>query len=433
MSDINLIEFLYLNPELPAYQGIVTVEQARDYVNSGVPAGMLSNLNNLPPDFDAEAFLSHNNEFQDISYLSYTIRTAMQNANIRLRDIESKSKFISTIYKNVVYVGFDMNGYDQFEAADSNFTFSESNIGYGDQVLVLDYFNERYFGEIYDYSSTTISLGPNDYTFYETSNYRLWGIKVCDPERVARINYLRNYDYIIGNLNKIVDAPMPEFNATLYRTLYPDAVALKDLDAYYDYLAKRKNNIHRIMSADEFIVNSFSNYASINNIRILSNIEVQGFSRFFDEVLLTDDVTNTAELVNVKKVTMCNDLRVMGNTYFHSNMTVASNMTLCNNLYVHKDTDISGALVVASNITGSNNLILHRDAYIGSNTYIGSNLTVSNDTFVLKNQYNEGLLFVDSNIMGSNNMIIQRDGSIGSNLFIGSNVTISNDLMVYKD
>ena len=328
MSDINYVEFMYLNPELTADPNIniLTIEQAKSYLDSGNGANLYHSLSNVPDNFDAEAFIIANRDTIDTSELSLYIRDAMSNLQIREREIQSKSKYLATIFRNCIYMGYDANdGYDQFEITESNFVLSPSNLGYLDEVLLLDEENNRFFSQIQLVTPSTFTLGANDYIFYPGSNYRIYGIKLTDVDRIGKINYVRNFDRFQSS-NAIASVSQ-DFNPNLYRTLYMDAVQLDDTACYLDYLAKAGDGEFRIQNAEQMLTNTPA-YGNITNLRVLSNIEIIGLSRIFEEAIFYDTTTTKGSAVMAGVVTTCNTVNMIGNVYAQSNVTVGKDFTV---------------------------------------------------------------------------------------------------------
>ncbi len=409
----NPIEYLYLNPELQAYSNIITVEQANSYYISGSNSLLFTSLSNIPDEFNSESFLTFNPIFQDISMLSYTIRVAMSNIGIKSKDIESKSRYISSIFKPMTYQELNSFGYDVFSL--SNFLLTESNIGVEDEIFFTDSNNERYFGKVVNYTSNTISLYPTPYRFFIGSNYTLQGIKVTDSDRVARINYIRNYSNIINQSNNIIDRISPEFNVSLYKLLYPDANGLSDPNAYLDYLAKKTNRIPRIQNALDLISSVSIDFNNINYLRVLSNITIVGEAVFGNQTVFDGNVVTNGGLSS------CNDTSMGGNLLVSCNITAKLDINTCNNIYIGDN------LIVNSNIRTSNNLFIDKDLYVGSNI-IGSN-----DLYILNNQITKGTLIVNSNITTCNNLIVQNNTFVGQDLITSSNIRTSNNLFIDKD
>lgn len=419
----NAVEFLYLNPELQAYSNIIDVEDAITMHNNGDTAGFYTSMSNIPANFNPETFITGNMSFMNVSDLNYTIRIAMTNTGTRPRDIELKSKYISTIFKDVVYDDFDFYGFDRFIIQDPNFILTSNILGAEDQIILISN-NRSYYVKVVYADSTGFSLDNNDYLFEYGATYKLWGILVTDPERIAKINYVRNYDSIISVQPGIVNSFSDEFNPSLYRLLYPDAKSLSDVNAYFDYITRKSNSIPRIQNVNEILTSVSQNSSTISQLTISSNLSIAG-----------ETVMNAA-------VTMCNNAYVYESLFVTKNINCSSNVNVGNNVSVTNNIVCGETVTIGSNIGISNDLIVNRFADVGCNLHVHSNLEVDHNAYVTRNMYVTGAtslasnltvfgqtnikneLYVNSNIYGSNDAVIYRD------LYVGRNTTLSNELTI---
>ena len=415
MATFNAIDYLYYNPELQAYSNVITIEDAQRYYNTSNNAQYLvPNTTLVPSNVDPYLLLTTNKDNIHISALSYTIGLAMSNEGLTQSEIQSKGKYLTTIFQDVNIASSNV-----FQLVNgASYTFNDSNIRVGDNIKVNDDVKREYYLRVVGRTNNTITVASHKYNFYSSSNYTVDGIKVIDPMRLAKVSLVRNYASINNNQSTII----PEsgvFNPTLYRALYPDASSLTDQQAYIDYIAKRKNNILRVNNADELLVN----YEST------SNVKITGVNNTINRTLPNYGESNrlvTEYGVRQYTETIIDEIKnvgTFGEVAITSNLTVVGPSVLSGNVDVNGNLKVSNATILTGAVTMSNSLRVMKEATFNSNVSINNNALVYGTLSVHGNMYNPRIgigYFMDSNgdnNTGSNNAnaLIQ---SIGSNTYI---------------
>lgn len=419
MSNFNPIEYLYYNPELQAYSNVVTIEDAQVYyTTSNGASNLVYNTSIVPGNLDPFVLLATNKDILPISYLSQTVRHAMSNEGLDAAEIASKSKFATTIFQDTTY----NSSTGRFTLSNLALHFTNSNLQVGDEIKMYDPVKREFIFTVSNVAPTNFTINTHKYTIFNTSNYLLDGIKVCDPLRIAKISLVRDYLETSANQSNI----LPEsgtFNPTLYKTLYPEAALLSDQAAYIDYVSKRKNSVLRINNADEFLANyigtsnikitgvnniinrdlvigesnrlvteygireytdtiidEIKNMGEFNNVVVTSNLTVDGPAVFNNTVTMTSNLRVTNSLLLTGGATLCNNLTVMKEAYFGSNLTVNNNAL------------IYGALSVANELNGPRFGIGY---FMNSNN---SNSTASSNSPVLIAALNDNTYINGSNV-----------------------------------
>jgi hypothetical protein len=420
----NAIDYIYLNPELPAYSNILTIEDALNFhdTDSNGPS-LVYDTSIIPSNLDPFVFLSTNKDIIPIAKLSQSVFDAMSNDNIPIAEIISTGRFVSSIVKDIRYTANN-----RFTLSNtSSYNFNVSNLNIGDEIRVFDDLKREYFFTVNNYSSSNIFIGSHKYILHISSNYILDGIKVFDPLRVAKTGLVRIGENALSNTSNI----LPEsgtFNASLYRLLYPNASRLTDQEAYIDYISKRKNNQLRINNADEFL----ANYIATSNVEItgVNNIINRNLSfgqsnrlvteygiRQFTENLF-DEIGNNA---NFSEVFITSNFSTTGPAQFESTVDISSNLRVLN------------SSILTGAVTMCNTLQVMRQAQFDSNVSINKNALVYGTLSVHGNMYNPRIgigYYMDSN--GSNNAGSNQQNiliaSQGSNTYInGSNIGFGTD------
>jgi Chaperone of endosialidase len=415
MASFNPIDYLYYNPELQAYSNVITIEDATVYYNTSNNAHSLNpNTSNIPTKFDPYLLITTNKDNIHISALSRTICVAMSNEGLTDEEIQSKGKFLTTIFKDVEYKSsnvFQLTSYPSY-------TFNSSNIRVGDDIKINDEVKREFYFSIASYSPSNITLSNHKYDLYTASNYTLDGIKVIDPLRLGKISLVRNIVSITNNQNVVI----PEsgvFNPTLYRILYPDAASLTDQQAYIDYIAKRKNNVLRVNNADELIV----------NYTATSNVKITGINNTINRSLPTYGESNrlvTEYGIRQYTETIIDEIKNIGDfgtVAITSNLTVIGPSTLNGSLDLNGTLKVSNTSILTGGVTMCNFLNVMKEATFNSNVSINNNALVYGTLSVHGNVYNPRIgigYFMDSNgdnNTGSNN-VNALISSVGSNTYI---------------
>lgn len=415
----NPIDFLYYNPELQAYSNVLTIEDAQNFYYANNSTNLVYDTSVIPEDFDHLVFLNTNKDIIPISYFNNVIRVAMSNEGFSSAEIDSKNRYVTSIFKYVTYCN------SRFYLDDNTYTFSYNNLNSGDPIKVYDDVKREYYFTVSNVASDSFSVKPHKYILYSTSNYLVDGMNLTDPLRIAKINLVRDYQTTYSN--QLFTYPdSGTFNPTLYKILYPDAAILTDQDAYVDYMAKRKNGVYRINNSLEILQNTGGAATDINNAIINSNLDLLGTLTYGNvqitginpSVMRMPDASN--KLVTEQAIIdYVDDLQNLGE---FTDLVIASNLTVYGPVTLSNDLDVGGHLRVANStiLTGAatinNRLTVDRDAHFHDNLSINKNLLVYGTFSVHGNIFNSryGIgYFMDSNaaIYGSNN----------SNVLVGEN------------
>jgi Chaperone of endosialidase len=408
MATFNPIDYLYYNPELQAYSNVITIEDAQIYYNTSNNAqSLVPNTSNIPNKFDPYLLITTNKDNIHVSALSHTISMAMSNDGLTNPEIQSKGRFLTTIFQDVNYMSsnvFQLTTYPSY-------TFNSSNIRVGDEIKINDEVKREFYLSIASYTPSNITVSSHKYELYTTSNYMLDGIKVIDPLRLGKISLTRNYVSFTSNQNIVI----PEsgvFNPTLYRILYPDAASLTDQQAYIDYIAKRKNNVLRVNNADELIVN----YTATSNVKItgINNTINRSIPDFGESNRLVTEygIRQYTETI-IDEIKNIGDFSTVAIT---SNLIVSGPTTLDGDLDVSGSVKVSNTSILTGGVTMSNFLRVMKEVTFDSNVSINNNALVYGTLSVHGNMYNPRIgigYFMDSN--GDNN-----NGSNNANALISS-------------
>lgn len=381
----NAFDYLYLNPELSAYAGVLTIEQSQVFYNTNSNAGLAYNISVIPAGFNSEVFLTSSRDLANVSSLSRDIFIAMSNQGLSQTQISKKQKYVANIYQNVQYTGCN-----SFVLTGSN-VFGSNNVIPGDRVRIIDNMSTELFFTVSSLTNNSMIVNSNFNSLYQTSNYLLYGINVTDYDRIAQINYARiigGYSNIDSNLtlvsagstsntnyiNNITDS---NFDASLYKILYPDARALTDVQTYLDWVNKRKNEVYRIVNVTDIAAGNGNKYVNFNFLNISSNVVfrsnmVDGISIWLDPALCNIS-GDSNKLITENAIKYYTDFRLSNlqnlgsftNMVINNDIVVTSQGTFSNNL-----SSLAG-LYVASNSTFSN------DVNIVGSVYIKSNLDVT--------------------------------------------------------
>jgi len=317
---LNLVEFLYLNPDIVSQCNITNIETASSYVNtlfasspSGSNLNLLSNIT-LPSTFDERAYLSLI-PATDVQTLSETIAIAMSNQGFQTTDILRLSENVP-IYENVYlectsYGTSSSNAFDILNTASfaiytpttsstnyigaasniPNFT-SSSNVPIAQPIIELQ---DQTTGALFPVTIetltlTTLQINPSPYVFQVGNIYKIHSLQAVDYRRIATIHYMQSkylppVDPVSGS--NIIPASVTSYDATgdgsellqdftpeLYRTLYKDAISLNDTEAYYDYLQRTVKEEYRIKNPEDIITKT-QNVVDMPGANITGNVNIQ--------------------------------------------------------------------------------------------------------------------------------------------------------------
>ena len=258
---------LYLYPELQAYSNIVNIEQVKVFHDTVITAANIGNwiwsLSYLPIRFDETVYLADNRETANISDLNETIRLAMLAEGWGQDDIEQNAVYVPTIFRHIHLMSNNMFKFNV--GANSNLFFtSECNLRVGDQIRIIRNGVDNMYSTVVDIypDRQTFVLSNDRYTFTDfASSYELSGIRVYDPHRLASINFLR---YLAANNVPAQSFTLfgSDFNAGLYKLLYPEARIYDDESAFLDYTGHLENQEMRIGRTEDLLTTLDPDYAT---------------------------------------------------------------------------------------------------------------------------------------------------------------------------
>lgn len=415
MASFNAIDYLYYNPELQAYSNVITIENAQRYYNTSNNAqSLVPDTSLVPTKFDPYLLITTNKDIIPVSDLSHTIRVAMSNEGLDQAEINSKGKYLTTIFQEAIYTGSNIFQLTQYPS----YSFNNSNVRVGDEIKVNDDVKREYYLQVTNRTGNTLTVATNKYTFYSASNYFIDGIKVIDPTRLAKISLVRNYTTTTSNQN----STKPEsgvFNPTLYRALYPDAALLTDQQAYIDYIAKRKSNVLRVNNAEELLVN----YTSTSNVKItgVNNSINRNLANYGESNRLVTEygIRQYTETI----IDEIKNVGTFGEVAITSNLQVTGPSVMDGDLSVNGTIRVANSSILTGAVTMSNSLRVMKQVTFNSNLSVNNNALVYGTLSVHGNMYNPRIgigYFMDSNgdnNTGSNNQTPLIE-SVGNNTYI---------------
>ena len=255
----------------------------------------------------------------------------------------------------------------------------------GDQVRLLRSRGNALHGTVVDVTYPhRFTLSNPVMSFREDTNYTLFGIKIFDTERQARIAFARNVAACNPPLTDDT-VPRPEFDADLYQLMYPDTRGFSFPDTYIDYRTKwRRNDEYRVIQGGD-IFNLSAPYAS----NLFSAANASGKDLYINGTLYASNVAigNGLTAGDGFIVSTPTTFNVAGgNVYVTPGAT-----SLCSNLVVteHDASLRSGISMAASNLVltesnlsvgGSNFAVLPWGvACAGSNLHVMWGVTTAGD------------------------------------------------------
>lgn len=420
MSNFVAFDYLYLNPELSAYLGIFTVEQALTYYNANSNKRLAFNLSVVPSNFNPDIFISTARDLTDTSSLSQTIYTSMMNQGLTAVQISRKQKYIPSVYQSISY-----SNSNKFYINASNF-FTNKNLQPNDTIRVIDSASTEMFFKVVSVSSNNFTVESNSTLLYLGSNYLFFGITVTDYDRMSQINYARimggysnlnsngNYTSSVStsNTNYLSVLSDNNFNPLLYRTLYTDARSLNDGDTYLDWVNKRKNEIYRIKNVDDVAFGNGNAYVNMNFLNISSNITFRG--KYIDGIISNMDPTScnipgdSNKVVTEYAIKNYTDIRV-------SNLQSQGSF---NNVV------INDAIIVKTHGTFSNNVNIFGSLFVNSNSSFSNDLKIAGNVFVYSNldvtgpsTFRNSVMLTNGNATFSNSALVNGSMSVTGNFY----------------
>lgn len=279
--NVDAATLLYLNPELQAYSNIITVEDVRDQYSE------LSQLPHatppLPGTYDDQVYLADNRDVLEFSSLNRTIYFAMSNEGIDVSDIEKNAMYLGTIMRDVYLVGnntFEFKDIDELGA----FRLNTRTLQVGDDVkLIRPKATDHVYGTVvaldpFSYRFTVRNPHYNvDYHPEVASNYTMYGIKLYDCERLARVNLTRKY--VADPDNQEILTLSRDFNKEFHQILYPNTRLMTQSEAYVDFVNRWGLKDYRIANSGD-MYNASAPLTAIMNLQVRCNITLGKLMRW---------------------------------------------------------------------------------------------------------------------------------------------------------
>ena len=401
--------FLYLNPTL----NLSSVEEASTYSNNN---GYMSNIDIIPSGLDPIVFISENRQKLDISSLNNSIKESILLQGGSIGD----GVYLPTIYRSCINIGSNIFKINQ--PGEVSLSFSSCNLQVSDEIKIVKNTGQSFYGIVSNIiDSQTFSvifqggLCVNDMS--SRYDYILYGIKLYDPLRLARICYLNLYTNPSNCVN--IDS---NFNYKLYELLYPDSANLNKEEAFVDFTNRRGNNDLRISSVND-LKGVYSNATvemqngEITYLKITQHLDLsfgQETGRVTwnnqDIYYVTNDICRPLETVSPYFPGLITEYAMKNYLYnsFHPLATFC-NVNITNIANINK--------IFCSNITVNGDTIFNSNVYVNQNLLGGrigiGNVPVPFETTPLEN--------IQSNLRIDN---IHVDNS----LFVGGNVCFDGRL-----
>ena len=377
--EVDAAMLLYLNPELQAYSNVLTVEDVRD--RFGELSNLPSELPPLPKGFDDQVYLADNRDSLDVSSMNRVIREAMLNDGFDDGAIDRNSMYLGSIMRDVVLIGsnafeFDADGLQGFRLGPKSLQVGDDvrlmrangadNV-YG-RVLELDSNASppRFaIGDVRIFGGGVPTLGQGG------EAYTLYGIKLCDTERLVRVNLTRSY---VSNDDPddilVLDR---DFNKELHQMLYPNTRLMTQSEAYVDYVNRWGLRDYRIANADDFYnasspVTSLADMTVTGDLRLGKYIKWNGFTicNFSSNDWSTSDVATHHTLITDRaiktyvdrpyrttatfnRILACNDAAFTRNVLLASNVIVQpGSTTMLKDVTMYSNLTLGGYVTCAT-------------------------------------------------------------------------------------
>lgn len=393
----NPVSLLYLNPNLQAFNSVITVEDAQLLYSQGGTSNLFADESSIPRNFDEEVYISDHKSKMDISKLNQTIKQAMLNDGEQLESLENLGEYFPTIYRRADLISnntfkFNLPGDPTF------YTITESNLNTDDWVKLIKNGSETHYGRVTSkLNSQTFTLSNPWYAFSDNTpgtTYLIYGIKLYDSARLARIGYLKAVPS--DPSYTVIDSG---FNYELYKMLYPDARLMSRDAAYIDYVNRLKNNEVRIgktvdIRFDDQVVTNFNalsvtqqlnlNFAPGNGRLVWNNVPIH--------YVTTDSNRNRLLPPNMNGFITERAIKDYINFFFNNQLTI-------NNLSVTGEVTLESNVSLIGPTTSINNAIIATMAVNNTASFLGAtnfdNTTTFNDvvTHYGKTLFNESATF----------------------------------------
>lgn len=297
-EDFGPAGFLLLNPELPAFSNVVTVEQAIDkypeeYSNLPykLPLPDGKTIHDMPP-FSSSVYIAQHKDDIDVSALDGVIRKARRNTLTLGKDEDDEEEeqddgqgtFVPNFFRKIKLVDANLFRIDDGLDITDDLAITPCNMLIGNEVKILkDQGRSVIYARVTDIPGDRTFAVSDDFRddiTDEDAEYVLFGIKVADPDRIAQVNYARRY--LQGFSNEFPTYDVKPFNPDLYKMLYPDSRFLTGEEAFVSFQNNWTANDFRISKAKDilnagaplFRVDTKTAFAE--QVEILSNVHWKG-------------------------------------------------------------------------------------------------------------------------------------------------------------
>lgn len=367
MSGIDYAQLLYLNPVLSSNLGIINTGQMAEYWGTASSAEKSNFAAHVPTVVD---------QLKPSQFFAMNLRSPFFDVVGIDAAIRSFATGTQSVYVPNVYMPGVIRSSNQmvFFEADSNLESLHVSSGYRARLLfpsgrtrpvTLSSVSRNSSNDLVISTVENDLIAENSLSFDRLNNIVLQGIFVSDPYRIMQVAACAD---VASNLAYVV--PVQEFNASLYRLLYPVAQGMTADEAYADYLAAQGT---RIGMTSELATVSTALRSSVPSLNVTGQADIaflkigsgnvapiQRISRdFISEYQFCDDDTVVTERAiktysdRIRHMTMCNG-------YCLYDFSCRSNMTVQRNF---RGSNASVSNLSAIRVNASNMYCSNVDAY----------------------------------------------------------------------
>ena len=408
----DICSVLYLNPELEAYSNLRRVE---DVIGSFDAYADLPNvIPSLPSGFNSSVYIAAS---PNVSIINRAIRDAMLCQAPR-DALDRQGAFVGTILQDAS-VCLDSPSFPyELQFIDYAGDFSSNVLQSGDQLkLIL-----KHNGIVFYTTVDGVSYGDRRLTLSSSSTsnnavllssltnpnsvFNVFGIKIFDPHRQARVTYVRSEE--VTNPDDVV--PTKQFVYDMYQLIYPDTRGYSYHDAYIDYRSKwRRSYEYRVKEGGD-IYNINAPYTLNNN---------GGGGIYGGYVTVTPTSFNAGG----------------GNLWvYHSNVVMCSNLVVTpTSAMLHSPLNLSSELFVSSSGGGGVGWLVHANPFTSGGTVV-----MGYGNFVI-NSSNSVSILTDLNIGGtlgvgmSNPSPTDYSLAVAGDIFSAGTVVTLSDIRAKRD
>lgn len=280
----NVIDLLYLNPKIHVEENLTTFASASNFFYSSASTSNLNIINGiLPRGFNYNVYLAGIGNTLELGSLNKSIYESMILDGYSSNNIIKNGEYVTSINKNIYLTSPNVF------TTGSNFYLSDFGIDSSNRIYILKDYGEKFYVKVEEvFNDTTFRISHYSEFKNMDSDYRLMGMLLYDPVRLATIKYLT-----YSNDTPIISID-PAFNPDLYRILYPQTKSYTNETLYIDYLTSSSNNIGKTyeMGANNVtcnvnnIVENFTilntlklNFANLNGYLQWDNLRIHGISQ----------------------------------------------------------------------------------------------------------------------------------------------------------